>query len=180
MAKMIDFGDQPINVMYFDKMLRVLPTAYRRDRRNLVLAVTADVFDDYIMTIATRQGNMADQFLAGAAFNPTFGGIPLRVAHGLPEGIDAALVGTRQPLLTRGAPAVIDIPTPIGTTATEEVYGSVEDFVRAFEDQEGVVLAKGIARRPVEGEPIVIDVIIPELVEPDPTMDDIQENYEVD
>jgi hypothetical protein len=138
------------------------------------------VYDDYIMAMAARQGNMADYFLAGTAFNVTFGGIPLRIAQGLPPGVDAALIGTRRPLLMADEAGTNPGPVVPVARATEAVYNSVEDFVRAFDDQEGVILASGIARRPAEGEPIVIDVVIPEPIEPDPTMDDIQDNYEVD
>src|SRR5688572_21316675 len=61
----------------FETVLRSLPTKYRRNVRQLRFLVHPDVWMDYVQSIAARQGNMADQYLAGLVGDPTYGGVPI-------------------------------------------------------------------------------------------------------
>lgn len=69
----------------FEDMLRALPTKYRRNLRELRFFVGPNTWQDYVNSIADRQGTMADQYLAGLVGDPTYGGIPLRMSPFMPE-----------------------------------------------------------------------------------------------
>lgn len=60
-----------------EQTVRQLDTKYRRNMRQLKFIVHPDRWMDYVQSIAARQGNMADQYLAGLVGDPTYGGIPL-------------------------------------------------------------------------------------------------------
>ncbi len=68
-----------------ERMVRGLDTKYRRNLRQLRFFVHPDRWMDYVQSIAARQGNMADQYLAGLVGDPTYGGIPLVASPFMPE-----------------------------------------------------------------------------------------------
>lgn len=68
----------------FETILRSLPTRYRRNVRQLKFLVHPDVWMDYVQSIAARQGNMADQYLAGLVGDPTYGGVPIMASPFMP------------------------------------------------------------------------------------------------
>ena len=68
----------------FETILRSLPTKYRRNVRQLKFLVHPDVWMDYVQSIAARQGNMADQYLAGLVGDPTYGGVPIMASPFMP------------------------------------------------------------------------------------------------
>jgi len=74
----------------FETILRSLPTKYRRNVRQLKFLVHPDVWMDYVQSIAARQGNMADQYLAGLVGDPTYGGVPIMASPFMP--IDQVLL----------------------------------------------------------------------------------------
>jgi HK97 family phage major capsid protein len=80
----------------FETIVRSLPTKYRRNFRQLRFIVHPDTWMDYVQSIASRQGNMADQYLSGLVGDPTYGGIPIMASPFMP----AVSGGTGQILLT--------------------------------------------------------------------------------
>lgn len=79
-------------------MLRSLPTKYRRNHRQLRFVVHPDTWQDYVQSIAARQGNMADSYLSGMVSDPTYAGIPVVSSPFMP-GIGAG-AETGQIMLT--------------------------------------------------------------------------------
>ena len=70
----------------FEEVLRALPTKYRRNLRQLKFIVSPDMWMDYVMAIASRQGSMADQYLAGLVGSPTYGGVEVVASSFMPYG----------------------------------------------------------------------------------------------
>lgn len=68
----------------FERTIRALDTKYRRNLRSLRFLVHPDLWMDYVQSIAARQGNMADQYLAGLVGDPTYGGIPVVASPFMP------------------------------------------------------------------------------------------------
>jgi len=79
-----------------ESIVRALPTKYRRNFRQLRFIVHPDTWMDYVQSIASRQGNMADQYLSGLVGDPTYGGIPLMASPFMPTPVG----GTGQIMLT--------------------------------------------------------------------------------
>jgi hypothetical protein len=77
--------NDPFTTNTFEQLVRELPTKYRRDVRKLRLIVHPDRWMDYVQSIAARQGNMADQYLAGLVGDPTYGGIALLQSFAMPD-----------------------------------------------------------------------------------------------
>lgn len=71
---------------FFNTMLRTLPAKYRRNLRQLCFYVHPNTWQDYVDSIAARQGAMADQYLAGMVGDPTYGGASVISTPELPEG----------------------------------------------------------------------------------------------
>lgn len=92
----VNFGGTAFTTNVLERMLRSLPTKYRRNLRELRFFVGPNLWQDYIQSIASRQGAMADQYLSGLVGDPTYAGIPLRMSPFMPEnggaGSDEATV----------------------------------------------------------------------------------------
>lgn len=86
----VDFAGGNFTRNVFNAMIRGLPPKYRRNLRQLRFYVGPNLWQDYIDSIAARQGNMADQFLAGLVADPMYGGIPVRGIPLVNEEITAA------------------------------------------------------------------------------------------
>lgn len=85
-ANLVNYGGADAFDRYkLEDMLRALPTKYRRNVQQLRFYVGPNTWQDYVNSIADRQGAMADQYLAGLVGDPTYGGIPLRMSPFMPE-----------------------------------------------------------------------------------------------
>lgn len=60
-----------------EAVLRSLPKDHRISLKRLRFIVHPDTRQDYVQSIAVRQGNMADQYLAGLVGDPLYVGIPV-------------------------------------------------------------------------------------------------------
>lgn len=80
-----DWLSAPQTTNTFEQSLRFLDTKYRRNLRQLRFVLHPDRWMDYVQSIAARQGNMADQYLAGLVGNPTYGGVPLEACPFMPD-----------------------------------------------------------------------------------------------
>lgn len=80
-----DFNSAAFTTDVFEQMLRTLPTKYRKNKKELRLYVSPTVELDYIQTIAARMGDLGDQFLAGTAGTPQYGGIPVVSVPYMPD-----------------------------------------------------------------------------------------------
>ena len=67
-----------LRTQHFEQTLRNIDKRLRGNLRILEFRVDPDTYLGYIGLIASRQGNMADQYLAGLVGDPTYGGVPLR------------------------------------------------------------------------------------------------------
>lgn len=79
-------SNAPFTTDVLDAMVRAMPTKYSRDMTKLRFYMAPNLRHDFVASIASRQGAMADQFLTGLLGDPTFGGIPIRVVVSMPEG----------------------------------------------------------------------------------------------
>lgn len=85
-ANLVNYGGTTaFTTNVFEEVLRAMPTKYRRNLRELRFFVGPNVWQDYIQSIASRQGAMADQYLSGLVGDPTYAGIPLRMSPFIPE-----------------------------------------------------------------------------------------------
>lgn len=89
-ANVVDFAGGNFTRNTFNQMIRALPPKYRRNLRQLRFYVGPNMWQDYVDSVAARQGNMADQYLAGLVADPTYGGIPIRGIPLVNEEIEAA------------------------------------------------------------------------------------------
>lgn len=88
-----DFAGGNFTRNTFNQMVRALPPKYRRNLRQLRFYVGPNLWQDWVDSVAARQGNMADQYLAGLVADPTYGGIPIRGIPLVDEEITAASRG---------------------------------------------------------------------------------------
>lgn len=70
--------DEAFSTKLLENTLRAAPASLRRNIRSLEFRVHPDNYLNYIGAIATRQGDMADRYLAGLVGDPTYGGVPVR------------------------------------------------------------------------------------------------------
>ena len=89
-GQVVDFAGGNWTRNVFNQMVRALPAKYRRNAKQLRFYVGPNLWQDYIDSVAARQGNMADQYLAGLVADPTYGGIPVRGIPLVEEEITAA------------------------------------------------------------------------------------------
>lgn len=159
MAKIIDFKDQPFETKVFEKMLRTMPVALRRNKRGLRFYCTTPISEDYVQAIAARMANQADQYLAMTGpMNLSYGGIPVVPCDDLPEGFVCVMTAT-------------DYAVP-----RAEEGMSVENFVATYEEQDGLVLAKGVLPRDHVVEPEIIELPVQRQID----LDNLKEEYDVD
>jgi HK97 family phage major capsid protein len=90
-GQLLAFAGAGFTTDVLQQMLRAMPTRYRRNVRELRFFVGPNIWQDYVQSIAARQGAMADQYLAGLVGDPTYGGIPLRMSPFMPEDAGVGL-----------------------------------------------------------------------------------------
>ena len=86
-SQVLNFGQVAFTNNVFEQMYRALPTKYRRNPRELRFLVGPNIWQDYVNSVAARQGAMADQFLSGLVGDPTYIGIPIRMSPFMPEDL---------------------------------------------------------------------------------------------
>ena len=89
-GNVVDFAGGNFTRNTFNQAIRALPPKYRRNLRALRFYVGPNLWQDWVDSVAARQGNMADQYLAGLVADPTYGGIPIRGIPLVNEEITAA------------------------------------------------------------------------------------------
>ena len=132
----------------FEQSLRQLDTKYRRNLRQLKFILHPDRWMDYVQSIAARQGNMADQYLAGLVGNPTYGGVPLEACPFMP--VDQILLAHPDNLIFGVEREMKMRKTMDGQSAiyNDERYYALHircDF--KIQNEEAVVLTTGVAPR---------------------------------
>lgn len=146
----------PFTQAVFGNMLRRLPTKYRRDLRSLRYYVGPNVWQDYVDSIAARQGDMADRYLAGMTNELTYAGIPLRMTPFMPEN---AGTGTNEAtiFLTHPDNLIWGVERDMQLLKTREGREAIQNDVRFYalhircdfqiQNPGAVVLATGVQPR---------------------------------
>ena len=111
-----------------ESILRGLPTKYRRNLSQLRYLVHPDTWMDYVQSIAARQGNMADQYLAGLVSDPTYGGIPLMSSPFMPTPVG----GAGQILLTHPDNLLFGVERELKMSSTKEGRQALWSDVRFY------------------------------------------------
>lgn len=139
-------------------MLRALPTKYRRDLRSLRFYVGPNTWQDYVDSIAARQGDMADRYMAGLTNELTYGGVPLRMTPFMPEN---GGVGTNEAtvLLVHPDNLIWGVERDMQLLKTREGREAIQNDVRFYalhircdfqiQNPAALVLATGVKPRAV-------------------------------
>jgi HK97 family phage major capsid protein len=156
-ANLVNYGGAANFDRYkLEDMLRALPTKYRRNVRELRFFVGPNTWQDYVNSIADRQGAMADQYLAGLVGDPTYGGIPMRMSPFMPEeggvGTDEATI-----ILTHPDNLIWGVERDMKLRKTVEGQAAIQGDQRFYalhircdfmiQNPEALVLADGILPR---------------------------------
>ena len=84
-GNVLNWGSGAFTTDTLEQTIRALDTKYRRNMRTLRFIMHPDRWMDYVQSIAARQGNMADQYLAGLVGDPTYGGVPVMSSPFMPD-----------------------------------------------------------------------------------------------
>ncbi len=146
--RQVDFMSGAFTTNTLETILRTMPTKYRRNLRDLRFIVSPDTWMDYVQSIASRQGNMADQALAGILGDPTYGGVPIMASPFMPS--DTVL-------LTHPDNLVFGVERDMRLTKTADGYNAIYHDERYYalhmrcdfliQDTDAVVRGDNIAAR---------------------------------
>jgi len=82
-SNVVDAANAPISASLFNKMLKAMPTRYRRNLNTMRFYVPMDHENDYRLLVSSRGSDLGDQILTGRNPLPVFG-VPLRGAALMP------------------------------------------------------------------------------------------------
>ena len=159
-ANILNEGGTEFTTATFERMLRAMPTKYRRNLRELRFIVGPNIWQDYVQSIASRQGAMADQYLSGLTGDPTYGGIPLRMSPFIPEDRDDSTQGDNDEsvaFLTHPDNLVWGVERDMRLRKSTEGREAIQEDLRFYalhircdfmiQNAEALVMADGIAPR---------------------------------
>lgn len=159
-SPIVNEGGAEFTTATFERVLRALPTKYRRNLRELRFFVGPNTWLDYVQSIAARQGAMADQYLSGLVGDPTYGGIPLRMSPFMPEDRDDSGTGDNDEsviILTHPDNLVWGVERDMRLRKSTEGERAIQEDLRFYalhvrcdfmiQNPEALVLADGVAPR---------------------------------
>lgn len=138
----VDAAGQNIGLQIFGKMLRALPTKYRRNKAQLRWFMSPDLASLYYEKLTTRATALGDQAAGGATHNPL--GVPI---------VEAPLLDFQPPVvehvtLSSGAPTVsLRYQNVSNVVVTKNTLGSVPETPYALTTDYTVDTAAGTITR---------------------------------
>jgi len=75
-SNVVDASNSSFDAVIGSSVIKAMPTAFRRDKRNMRFYVSQNVEQDYRLKLSTRGNGLGDQVLTGMQQVPIFG-IPM-------------------------------------------------------------------------------------------------------
>lgn len=117
---LINWQGQPISGNTFGQMITAMPTKYRRGLGNMRVLLSPDLWQRYLEKVATRQGNLGDAVLGGAAHTP-YGltALPIPLWPFRPKTVEHVTLTAENQVSLKytNVSNVVVTPTNIGKTA---------------------------------------------------------------
>ena len=116
------FTDRYISNAKLSKLVKALPTQYRRDRNSLRTVIADDIYQDYIDVVGARLTNLGDVAHQGL-LQLKYGNILLQEMSSLPTEVACPVVGGGSTTTT--APSIATATTLAATAVTDFAVGDV-------------------------------------------------------